>query len=107
MIQNDYDDSLRRSADDMAWVMENVCHIDHALAINVRGALINSFNRLYERHGIRSNTFIISANLIDCLWKAGYITRDFRTDRMLFEGVPVYTTHEPDVMMAAIREEDK
>lgn len=112
MINTDYNDSIKRSADDMQWDRENVFpafygNLAHVLSTNVKETLIKSFNSLYERYGIRPNAFIVSDDLIDPLHKAGYIDQDFRTGKIIFYGIPVYTTREKDVMVAVIREEGK
>lgn len=97
MIQAEYEK-------EMQWYRENMFHVDNSVALNIRSKLLKSINSIYERYGYRPNAVIISENFVDPLYKATFIERDFRSDRMIFEGCfRVYTTHEPNVLTAIIR----
>lgn len=89
---------------EMQWYRDNMFYIDNSVALDIRAKLLTSISRIYEHYGYRPNAVIISENFVDPLYKATFIERDFRSNRMIFEGCfRVYTTHEPNVLTAIIR----
>lgn len=109
MVQTDCENAKKRYMEEADWCRElflSQVQMDKIKSTEIINALMRSFNRLYERYGIRPNAFVVSREFIERLLRTGDIERDYRTGKLIFHSIPVYETHELNVITAVIRLEE-